>query len=363
MRRIIFLIMIFISIALRAQDIASTIFSGYSTDYFGQLNDKGKKDGLGIKKFSNGNLYIGAFRNNKIHGYGMMISGKNGFIDNCNQSAVYIGDWENGVKKGRGKVYNRNGKIIYEGLFADDAPTENYPNKPSNDSIYFSYLELEANDDRDEEFYIGEIENGKPNGFGFTLDNEGFIGIASYIDGEENGLGIMIMPPNMWFTFRVKDNRWYQIASYIEQNERKSNNRAIASERRMEILQALNTILDAGTQLSTTIAQRNMQPTEENSTKGNDTSNQGRNTSSNENKYSISEQNNYNTDKRTWGNYDSMLASHFAGNKPATKNEVVKWQQAMKKLRSKWTSKGKSFPQSANENRSTSGCANGSHSH
>ena len=81
------------------------------------------------------------------------------------------------------------------------------------------------------------------------------------------------------------------------------------------------------------------------------------------NKFSISEQNNYNTDKRTWGNYDSMLASHFAGNKPATKNDVVKWQQAMKKLRSKWTSKGKSFPQSANENKSTSSCANGSHSH
>lgn len=81
------------------------------------------------------------------------------------------------------------------------------------------------------------------------------------------------------------------------------------------------------------------------------------------NKYDLGEQNNYNTDKRTWGNYDSMLASHFAGNKPATKNDVVKWQQAMKKLRSKWTSKGKSFPQSANENKSTSGCANGSHSH
>ena len=58
-----------------------------------------------------------------------------------------------------------------------------------------------------------------------------------------------------------------------------------------------------------------------------------------------------------------MLASHFAGNKPATKNEVTRWQQAMKNLRNKWASKGKSFPQSANENKSTSGCANGSHSH
>lgn len=85
--------------------------------------------------------------------------------------------------------------------------------------------------------------------------------------------------------------------------------------------------------------------------------------SQNSNKYNIGEQNSYNTDKRTWGNYDSMLAAHFAGNKPATKNDVRQWQQKMSSLRSKWTSKGKSFPSSSNENRSLSGCANGSHSH
>lgn len=69
------------------------------------------------------------------------------------------------------------------------------------------------------------------------------------------------------------------------------------------------------------------------------------------NKYNISEQTAYNTDKRTYSNYDSMLAGYFAGNRNASLNEVKQWQSEMKKLRTKWESKGKSFPHSSNESR------------
>ena len=85
--------------------------------------------------------------------------------------------------------------------------------------------------------------------------------------------------------------------------------------------------------------------------------------STNSNKYSISDQNNYNTDKKTWDQYDNYLSSHFFGSRSATRSDVEQWQRKMKELRNKWSSKGKSFPYSQNENASTSNCPNSSHSH
>lgn len=85
--------------------------------------------------------------------------------------------------------------------------------------------------------------------------------------------------------------------------------------------------------------------------------------SSNGNKYNISEQNSYNSEKGVYGNYEFMLSNHFSGNRSATANEVREWQRAMKNLRTKWEAKGKSFPKSTFETKSTSGCASSLHSH
>ncbi len=86
--------------------------------------------------------------------------------------------------------------------------------------------------------------------------------------------------------------------------------------------------------------------------------------STNGNKYNMGEQQSYNTDKSTYGRYDSMLSAHFYGGRPATGNEVKQWQQEMKSLREKWIANGKSLQQSANETHSTASCpSNKSHSH
>lgn len=69
------------------------------------------------------------------------------------------------------------------------------------------------------------------------------------------------------------------------------------------------------------------------------------------NKYSIAEQNNYNTDKRTYGNYESMLIKAFLYPEKHKFAEVKDWQSKMKKLREKWEKQGKSFPRSEYENK------------
>ena len=76
-----------------------------------------------------------------------------------------------------------------------------------------------------------------------------------------------------------------------------------------------------------------------------------RTSSSKGNKYNMSEQHSYNSDKRIYASYDSMLAAYFAGNRHTSISEKEEWQSKMKSLRTKWESKGKSFPHSANEDR------------
>ena len=86
---------------------------------------------------------------------------------------------------------------------------------------------------------------------------------------------------------------------------------------------------------------------------------------SSSNKYNLSEEHSYNTDKQTYHSYDGMLSKHFYGGTSgaATASDVRQWQQAMKKIRTKWENKGKSFPKFDNETKSTSGCASSSHTH
>ena len=91
MRNIIF-IFLFLPMNFQAQDISSILFSGYSTDYFGQLTDKKIKEGMGFQRLKDGNLYAGDMRNNKFHGFGVMISGEGGKIASCSESYVYVGE-------------------------------------------------------------------------------------------------------------------------------------------------------------------------------------------------------------------------------------------------------------------------------
>lgn len=363
----------FLPMILKAQDISSILFSGHSVDYFGQLTDKGKdKEGLGLQKLKDGNLYAGNMRKNKFHGYGMMIASEKGEIANCNGAYVYVGEWDNGIKKGKGTVYDRSGSVIYIGLFENDAPSEKYPGEIIETTKRFTYLELE--EDEEKQLYIGEVGNGMPEGYGMTLDEEGFIGLASFKDGTENGIGIMIFPPNYWATFRVKDERWFPISSSRQQAERTANNKAVAARERAELIQSLSNVLDAGAQIAGTIGQitgggqadGNSVGTSDADMAGISGSGNGGasgHSSTNGNKYNLGEQQSYNTDKQTWGNYDGMLSAHFYGSRSATRSEVQQWQKKMKDLRDKWKARGKSFPDPSNENKSTSNCPNTSHSH
>ena len=76
--------------------------------YIGQM-ENGKHIGKGIIYYKNGKiLYEGDFINGKREGFGKFID-KNG--------DWYIGQWLNGQKHGEGKIYYSNGNLLYEGDF------------------------------------------------------------------------------------------------------------------------------------------------------------------------------------------------------------------------------------------------------
>ena len=51
--------------------------------YWGEWNYSGKKEGFGIKIFSNGNFYFGSFKDNKMHGLGLYTYADNSAQINC----------------------------------------------------------------------------------------------------------------------------------------------------------------------------------------------------------------------------------------------------------------------------------------
>lgn len=107
------------------------------------------------------------------------------------------------------------------------------------------------------------------------------------------------------------------------------------------LLGVLNTAMDAYNAASAN--------TSDDSFSSSSTSSQDRKSRLNGN--SMSKRHNYISDKRTYANYDSMLAAYFAGNRSASVSEKENWQKTMKKLREKWEREGMSFPHSVNEDR------------
>ena len=85
-------------------------------NYSGEFQH-GKIDGKGIYTFIDGSTYRGKFRNNVRCGYGMM--------EYATTQSIYIGEWSNNYRHGRGKyIDNSNGTTtttIFEGACHDNS--------------------------------------------------------------------------------------------------------------------------------------------------------------------------------------------------------------------------------------------------
>ena len=129
-----------------------------------ELLQSKKEKIIDIEVHENNEYYIGQSLNGLKHGKGIIFDQFNNIIYegefkkgekegsgryNYEIGEYYIGDWLKGKKHGKGILYNKNNDIIYEGDYVND--------KREGERQYI---------ESDGEFYIGQFKNDKFNGQG-----------------------------------------------------------------------------------------------------------------------------------------------------------------------------------------------------
>ncbi|MGM9815486.1 MAG: hypothetical protein ACI304_00300 [Lepagella sp.] len=306
---------------------------------------KGKISGMGAFLFKNGSLYFGDFIEKEFHGKGSLISVDS--ISNCPNCMVYVGRFKHGLKSGKGRCYNANGELIYEGKFSDDRPVDSYPNidLKIGSAHYFSEF---VNDDY---HFIGEFEGEVPAGEGFLIFNNGDIFISPFLDGNQDGIGVYVQSDGNWICEKNDKGIVTPISSSKEYETLRSHAKAIFREALGVSLGYFAGAAQKGAELSTQISNLSSKDETNSSSDYSSETDSGSNNYSSDKKYNLSEQQSYNKDKSTYHKYDGMLSKAFAGNIEASASEIKNWQSKMKQLREKWEAKGKDFPHFPNEDR------------
>ncbi|WP_246032033.1 hypothetical protein [Leptospira fluminis] len=138
--------------------------------------------GLGVMKYSDGNIYRGSLLLRKANGYGEFVSRK---------KDRYFGEWSWGKKHGYGIYYYGNGDV-YEGQFS------------SNVKVGFGSFSWKGGLK-----YVGRWEDGEPSGPGKLLLEDG----TTSLDGEYrkgiiyNGKGMYVYDDGTRYVGEWKEGR------------------------------------------------------------------------------------------------------------------------------------------------------------
>ena len=155
--------------------------------YKGQKNND-VRSGLGAYYWNSGEFYFGDWSNSKESGHGIYIVSNGYQIPNCPSCQFYVGNHLNGDKSGMGTCYDKTGKLIYYGDFANDRPTGAYPSVSDLSSYKFEIIKHPS----DGTYYLGETKDGKRHGLGFILWKDGGMWYGEWKDGTRAGSGIHI---------------------------------------------------------------------------------------------------------------------------------------------------------------------------
>lgn len=348
------IIIICFSTVLSAQDWLDTAFGkslGYNTknkkEWFkGQIIKK-ERSGMGVLKMKDGSLYIGDFSKDKIKGFGMMLIAEDGKISNCNDCAVYVGNWQQGIKSGKGICYDKSGDVIYSGLFENDAPAERYPSK---DDFLFNYFSLIEYDNGNK--YLGEINDGQFNGYGVFVWEEGDLWFGNIKDGERKGVGLYLMYNGEWATLNCNGDDCVQISSSVNYKDidasRKAATRqtfstmmenfAAAATSTVEVSNQIQAMRSNGSSNGNIIQSNNGSSASSNSS-GNKNSQDG--TSNNKSKISDCGSN-WRSDSRVYSDYESQLIKMRTYPEKYTNytSDYTDIQSKMKQIRQKWEARG-----------------------
>ena len=151
-------------------------------------------NGKGTFEFTNGDKYVGEFKDGKIDGQGTL-SIKIGY--------KYVGQFKDNEFDGQGTYSNGEyGDWVYVGEFKDHDM-----NGKGTITYYNSYDDKLA--EKWSEKYIGEFKDGKENGQGTKTYSWGNVYVGEFKDGRENGQGTLTYDNGTKYVGEFKDGLMY----------------------------------------------------------------------------------------------------------------------------------------------------------
>ena len=141
--------------------------SGVVWEYEGEVDKRGRKDGVGTCSWDNGDTYRGQWKCDEKHGTGMYQwpGGK-----------IYDGEWKNDQAEGFGKMIYPDG-AVYEGAWEEGVRCGYGVAKWPSGMLY-----------------EGEWQAGKRNGLGKLTAPDGSVYSGQWRDGGSHGNGEMAFP-------------------------------------------------------------------------------------------------------------------------------------------------------------------------
>ena len=141
--------------------------SGVAWAYEGEVDAKGRKDGLGKCSWDNGDAYLGLWKSDEKHGKG---------VYSWPGGKVYDGEWQNDRAEGFGRMTYPDG-AVYEGAWQEGFRCgHGVATWPSG------------------MIYDGEWSDGKRNGQGKLTAPDGSVYFGEWSDGVPHGNGSMTYP-------------------------------------------------------------------------------------------------------------------------------------------------------------------------
>jgi len=201
--------------------------SGNNWWYKGQLKNK-KRNGMGIQKFPDGNIYIGNWLNEEYNGYGITLVSDEDEIGNCPDCKIFVGYREKVLKTGIGACYDKYGNLIYYGNFKDNAPVDKYPTENAqNDysSYKFLFYTWENGD-----MYLGETKNGVMTGYGIYVWENGNARFGNFINDSVKGITMFLNYKSEWEKGNWRDDKYAVISSSLANSERSNINSQARSQ-------------------------------------------------------------------------------------------------------------------------------------
>lgn len=136
--------------------------------YKGLHNSDGLREGYGIYYWPLNSYYFGEWLNGERSGMGVYLIGDFSYdFTNCPGAKIYVGHWENNKANGVGSCYDQYGNLIYDGVFTDGMPGDDYPNGDGYPSYKFQIFHIESGDIH--RWYVGETYGIERHGWGLLM--------------------------------------------------------------------------------------------------------------------------------------------------------------------------------------------------